>query len=257
MRFQEIVALALSANYVRSNWFDEEPSLRFATKVVNRSELLSTTIDKFGHKYDFNAVDQELIENEDEVGYPEEVVYEPENRSETVSEDESENVDEASNHCISNRTTTDHDELDEVMFAKKTISSAIAEDIVEWLTTAYKSSRGFELGTFDSSILAMTMKTQSSKWEALALGYISDVVSMAHTFIIKLLQLTCPNTRIQSGIMSVLMEGLMAKYQKAFDHTRFLLDIERTGTPTTLNHYFNDSLEKRSVSLHLLVHYRY
>ena len=254
MRFQEIVALALSANYVRSDWFDEEPSLRFATKVVNRSELLSTTLEKFGHLYDFNAVNQDLTQTEDEVGYPEEEMYETENTGETVSVDESENMEEDPNDCIRLRTTTDHDELDEAMFAKKEMSKAIAGNTVEWLTTVYKNSRGFELGTFDSSILAMTMKTQSSKWEALALGYISDIVSMTHTFIKKLLQLTCPNARTQSGIMSVLMEGLMAKYQKAFDHTMFLLYVERMGTPATLNHYFNDNLEKRSVSLHLLVH---
>ena len=83
-------------------------------------------------------------------------------------------------------TTKNHIELDEATIENETISTQIHSNTLEWLATVYKTSRGFELGTFDNSLIAMTMKTQSSKWEGLALGYISDIVSMAHTFIIDL-----------------------------------------------------------------------
>lgn len=89
------------------------------------------------------------------------------------------------------------------------------------------------------------MKTQSSNWEPIALGYIKDVISMAHKFISDLLQLICPDLRVRDGLMSVLMDELSAKYQDALEHVHFLLHIERMGTPATLNHYFNDNLEKR------------
>ena len=103
--------------------------------------------------------------------------------------------------------------------------------------------------TFDSSLLAMTMKAQSSKWEEIALAYISDVVTMAHTFIVDLLRLVCPSLRVHEGLMSILMDDLMAKYKTAFDSAQLLLRLERMGTPITLNHYFNDNLEKRYVAL--------
>ena len=257
MRFQETATHALSASYVRNNWFDQEPSLRFATKVVNRSEVLSTTLEKYGHLYHFKASDDQLDHDgeEEEVSVTESETYENGYAEETAYMDEAEDVEEpestgeAPNGHIDLRFTPDHDELDEILYNKKTMSKVIAGNTMRWLTKVYKDSRGFELGTFDSSLLAMAMKTQSSKWEEIALGYISDIVSMAHTFIKKLLQLSCPTSRIRSGIMFILMDGLMVKYKAAFDHARFLLYTERMGTPATLNHYFNDNLEKRYVIL--------
>lgn len=44
------------------------------------------------------------------------------------------------------------------------------------------------------------------------------------------------------------MDDLVKKYKHAMSTVDFLLRIEREGTPTTLNHYFNDNLEKWSVS---------
>ncbi|KAK4981722.1 hypothetical protein LTR66_009763 [Elasticomyces elasticus] len=70
---------------------------------------------------------------------------------------------------------------------------------------------------------------------------------MAHVFISDLLQLVCPDQRVREELMSVLVEELSTKYHGARDHVRFLLWVERNGTPTTLNHYFSDNLEERSV----------
>ena len=252
------MTLALSANYVRNDWFDQEPSLKFATRVVDRNEILSDTLEKFGHRYDFSATDEDLDDNGEEgslsgSGTEEENEDEKENMDgadcvdETGNYDKMDDVDEVRNNHVELRVTTDHDELDGILFEKKKMKNTISRNTVGWLTAVYKNSRGFELGTFDSSLLAITMKTQSSKWEELAFGYISDIVSMAHSFITDLLRLTCPNPRIRSGLMSVLIEKLMTKYEAAFDHTHFLLYTERMGTPSTLDHYFNDNLEKRSV----------
>lgn len=41
------------------------------------------------------------------------------------------------------------------------------------------------------------------------------------------------------------MERLRERYKKAMDHTRFLLSIERGGRPSTFNHYFGDTLQKK------------
>ena len=41
MEFQKLVVEALSSNYVRADVFDKNPTLRLATAVVNRSDLMS------------------------------------------------------------------------------------------------------------------------------------------------------------------------------------------------------------------------
>jgi len=237
VRFQEITALALNANYVGSDWFDRYPSLRFPTGVITRSELFNKIMEQYGQSYEFKAAESD----KDEVV----TTSEPE----TAFADDLPKDLQGLEEQLTLRTTRDHVELDEVMVEKDSIAKSIGHDTIEWLTEIYKTSRGFELGTFDSSLLAMTMKTQSSKWEEIALAYISDVVSMAHTFILDLLRLVCPDARVRESIISILMDDLLAKYKAAFDSGRFLLRVERMGTPITLNHYFNDNLEKRFVTI--------
>ena len=43
-------------------------------------------------------------------------------------------------------------------------------DIEPWPRTVFETSRGFELGAFDASILATAMKKHSSKWSSISLG---------------------------------------------------------------------------------------
>lgn len=228
-RFQAITALALNANYVGSDWFDQCPSLRFPTAVTNRNELFSSVLERFGHTYEFKAIKQSR-----------DVATAP---TEPVEQDSAEDKEDV----IYTRTTPDHADLEEVTCGDQPMNKTINQNTIEWLTKLYKSSRGFELGTFDSGLIAMTMKTQSSKWEGLALGYISDVITMAHTFITNLLQLICLDARVREGLMSVMMDDLMAKYKAALDNVRFLLHVERMESPTTLNRGFHENLEQRYV----------
>lgn len=39
------------------------------------------------------------------------------------------------------------------------------------------------------------------------------------------------------------MDGLVKRYQKAIEQVDFILTVERSVTPITFNHYFNDNLE--------------
>lgn len=219
MQFQDITILALNANYGGNDWFDQWPSLRFATAVTKRNELFADTMERYGHTYELKA--SKLAQ-----------------KSKLPAADKS-------NDQISIRTIPKHIDLSEVTVEDETISKKICRNTMEWLSRVYGSSRGFELGTFDSSLIAITMKTQSSKWEKLALGYISDLASMAHTFIVDLLRLLCPDSRVRDGLMSVMTERLIEKYKDALDHVRFLLHVERMGRPTTLNRCFHENLEER------------
>ena len=56
MRFQEITSLALKAAYVESDWFDQRPSLKFAIAVTNRNELFASTLEQYGHYYEFKPI---------------------------------------------------------------------------------------------------------------------------------------------------------------------------------------------------------
>ena len=232
MHFQEIVALALNGNYVGNDWFDHYPSLKYANAVMTRNEVFSDNIEQYGQSYEFKAAESDTTD---------EVTMSP--ALPGYSQESAEKLEEPEEQ-ITLRTTQSYSELEDVMFEKDTTSKPSGFDIIKWLTKVYKSSRGFELGTFGSSILAITMKAQSSKWEEIALAYISDVVTLAHTFIVDLLQLVCPNPRVREGLLSILMDDLMARYKTAFASARHLLCLERMGTPITLNHYFNDNLEK-------------
>ncbi len=88
------------------------------------------------------------------------------------------------------------------------------------------------------------MKRQSVKWKSLALEYIANIVMMVHIFVVDLLRMICLVKRVQNDIMSLLMERLIEKYKASISHVDFLLEIELDGTSATLNHYFNDNLDK-------------
>ncbi|KAF4629777.1 hypothetical protein G7Y89_g8365 [Cudoniella acicularis] len=222
-RFQENVALALAARYWGNDAFDQQPSLRLATSVVLRNEVFSKTVEKCGHTYCFKA--QSAADSGVEFG--------PDDAPETDD-----------TPFLYTRVSKPNGDIEDFVREKEALSVPQDGHILEWLTTVYDSSRGFEIGTFDSSLLALTMKEQSQKWDSIALGYISDVIAIAHGFVTDLLRHTCPDKRVQTGLSSLLMDGLVERYKRAFAQVEFVLQVERSGNPMTLNHYFNDNLEK-------------
>lgn len=88
----------------------------------------------------------------------------------------------------------------------------------------------------------MVWKEQSVNWDALALGYINDVVSLVHSFMIKLLPKICKDDRVRRGLTSACLDKLIERYKKGIDHARFLLTVERPGTPLSTNHHFAHNL---------------
>ncbi|THX71492.1 dynamin GTPase [Aureobasidium pullulans] len=217
-RFREIVSLALNGNYSGNSWFDNEPDLMFVTRVVNRNEVFANDIEKCGHTYGFKF-DYSSAEN--------------------VKQD----VMSTGGQGIHLRTIKDHVDLEDLITGDRRIDDKIYGNIIDWLSELYKGSRGFELGTFDKNLLSRTMNAQSVKWEPLAHGYILDVIHMAHGFVATLLRHVCPTARVRDGIMSVLMEPLLETYRRALEQVQFVLRVEKNN-PQTINHYFNDNLEK-------------
>lgn len=228
-RFQRLVSLSVDAKYGSDAIFDNM-QLRLATLVSERNATFSDELARHGQEYHFTASKSPGQTEED---LPPPLLWE--------------SVDSASTEpqaTLKIRKTTNSMEIEELLYAQDSLPVANGKSIALWLRELYKSSRGFELGTFDSSILATTMKVQSTKWTGISLGYISDVVAIVHRFMDQVLDSICPERLVKAELFSVLTDGLFERYTKAIDQVHFLLDVERTGTPMTLNHYFNDNLEK-------------
>lgn len=94
------------------------------------------------------------------------------------------------------RQVRDHPGLGDLVHAPEKLSEPRGGSIHVWLKEVYRGARGFELGTLNSSLLEVTMKRQSRKWKSLALGYIADIVTLTHTFVIDLLRVVCPIERV-------------------------------------------------------------
>lgn len=206
--------------------------LKLATSIVDRNDEFSDDVRKKGHTICFEQTSEESESD-------------TEDASSESDEDNEDNADEdnADEDDADERHTNDLDNLDGIMLEESGLNHR-AQEILPWLRRIYTSSRGFELGTFDAALIPLIWKEQSANWNDIALLYISDVIVTVHRFIRKLLQAICPDDLILQGLNSVLVEELMTRYQKAIDHVKFILQVERAGTPSTLNHYFNNNLEK-------------
>jgi hypothetical protein len=218
-RFQEVAALALDAKYWRDEIFEQYPGLTLATHIVDRSETFSKSVEMRGHTYNFE-VGGTGTKVEQGVPCP------------------------LDHDFFATRVIEAHDDIEDILHEKEEISMPLNQGIHEWLTEVYCASRGFELGTFDPSLLAITMREQSKKWNSLALGYVSDAVTIVHNFFTELLRIVCPDARVRRGLISLLTDHLLERYKKAVDQVVFVLQVERSEKPATQNHYFNDTLEK-------------
>ncbi|OBT86907.1 hypothetical protein VE02_04368 [Pseudogymnoascus sp. 03VT05] len=200
--------------------------------MVNRNETFSTTIQKLGHTYQFEAESTDDMKVRAEFKHNLDVEDVEFTENSTTLED------------IPIRIVEAHDDIDDILLEGEQLSIPENQGTLKWLTKVYCNSRGFELGTFDPSLLAITMREQSKKWNGISLGYISDVVTITHNFVTELLRLTCPDERVRNGLTSILMDGLLERYKSAVGQVEFVLQVERSEKPATQNHYFNDTLEK-------------
>lgn len=101
-----------------------------------------------------------------------------------------------------------------------------------------------QIGVSDLSYNECIPKPLTSRLDVITLGYISDIVAIVHGFTQTLLSAICEDKRVRQGIKDVLLDELIERYRKSIEHTKFILSVERSGTPLTANHYFTDNLEK-------------
>lgn len=276
-RFQAIVSHALDAKYGVDDAFSMHPPLKIATRIISRNEKLAEDFTWYGQTYLFEEFDADpennfepptskhmqpgsmrkkkppkgsewqapaILGHEDfpaavpapsMEGEPSpnnnglDAVYTPPTKIKTGCE---------------TRTIIASDDISDMLHNNERIDAPRPSGIAQWLTDIYQHSRGFELASFDPCLISTTMKAQSRNWDSLALGYISDVVALTHAFITTLLQLICPDSRVRENLHSMLVDHLNERYRKAFDQVHFILQVERSGVPATMNHYFINNLEK-------------
>lgn len=160
-------------------------------------------------------------------------------------DDSSSSEDDSDTSPLGFREREDPEDLVDIFHPVTSVLYPLDSQDMDWLCQVYKSNQGFELGTFNATILATVMTKQSSKWEDISLGSVSDVIVLVHRFIASALVSVCDNANIRNALAGQLSDELTRRYQNAMNSTKFLLKVEKSNVPMTMNHYFNDNLQQR------------
>lgn len=205
--FQQITHLALAANYSLDDIVDTDQDVRLATMVSSRNEIFSDHVFTWGHEFAFTDTSQA-----DKIPVPE-VPEESAGPSMDFTEEYKPTKQHGVDFIPSRRIQAD-EEVEEILHDAVNLPRA-RDGISIWMDTVYRESRGFEIGTFNHTLLSTLMKKQSAKWSNLAQGYISDVITMVHRFIKKVLLAACGGARISINILTRLLDELTSKYRQA------------------------------------------
>lgn len=174
-RFQRLVSLSLDAKYGSDEAFDYQTSLRLATAVTARSTKFNGDMARCRQEFTFTSLDK--------------------SSSAEITESYL-TVDDPTMALVSLdvRDQDSVDDLWDILHAQESVTASNGKEIKTRLREVYETSRGFELGTFDSSILSTTMKKQSCKWVSISLG---DVIVLAHNFITTALASICHDSHVK------------------------------------------------------------
>ncbi|QIW95060.1 hypothetical protein AMS68_000578 [Peltaster fructicola] len=225
MKFQTLMSKAIDGRSALDSTFDALPSLRLATEVAGRMEHFREDITSHGHTYFFHKTNSEPTDDE-------KALY-------NKGTDSTDTVMDG----LTTRYTSNLAEIADILHTSETVSHK-DENILSWLSETYNRCRGFELGTFDPAILAPFMREQSSNWTSLSLGFVSDVIVLVHQCITTALEHVTLDKTLRSRLLDTILERLVDRYKSAVEQVKFILSVERDTILLTLNHYFNDNLQK-------------
>lgn len=225
-KFQEIVSQAMTTSYCMHALFEKDEDFRLATQIRNRMDTFKSDMDEHGVEYQFdtgtlNAKCSSSEDDEDEDG---------DDGNDEISVRKNTNVSE-------NRA------IDDILQEQEFVNKPKDDSIIAWIEEQCRASRGFEIGTFQSSLLCTIMNKQTGKWTIFALGYVSDVIVIMHTFMLKVLHSICPEEQIRDKLVFILVDELSKRYQEAMDQARLIRDVERVNM-MTLDDKFHDTLDQ-------------
>jgi hypothetical protein len=226
IEYQKLTDYAVDAYYARNPVFEEIPALRLPTLIVDRNDAYAEELSNRGHTISF--------------GLPEKKDAAAGSDDDEISEDLTDN-----SHSMSiSDEDVEFSELLDLFPADFVIPSTQTSNVLEWIEREYRKARGRGLESIGPAVLPTLWQQQSRNWEAITLSYFKDVIGYVHKFICKLLFHVCPNDRTRNSLFSLLVDLLLDRYHIVVDHVKFLIKVERFGTPLTLNHYFSDNLQK-------------
>lgn len=220
--FQNLTVHALSANYSSTNAFEDNPALKLATKIVNRDGKFSEDLSHWGHTFNFKRASPGQTD-----------------WSGGTLQDGKTKIPH-----LPSRKVKDIVDIQDILPESPKVAAPLSHDVYSWIADEHRNSRGFEIGTFNYVLLSSLMKKQSLKWTSLANGYIGDVITIVHEYIVKGLSQVCIDRNVYESLLSFLTDRLLDRYQTAIERVGFILSVERSMTPMTQNHYLNDTLEK-------------
>jgi hypothetical protein len=140
MCYQSLTSLALKAQYGGADIFDGSPSLKLATVVVNRNVVFSDDVERYGHTKEFATEGNNTSESD--VG---------ESRLSRLSLEDREEV-------RAEIYVKAHTELEDILDLDTHLGEPPQSGILAWLESEDRRSRGFELGTFDASLLTIVWR---------------------------------------------------------------------------------------------------
>ncbi|KAI5307203.1 hypothetical protein KEM56_002936 [Ascosphaera pollenicola] len=221
-KFQELVRSALASRYA-DPFFNRNKEAKLLTYIANLSEVYSDVFEQAGPLRRFAPHEGAAEDNEEET---------KEDRwNDTHVKEQKKFLDGiARSYC---------EELDEI------IEPLVFEDIdmpmpkiMEWIEGHYLSSRGLELGTIGSDVVASAFTEQSRKWGDITKAYMSQVIMIIHRFFKLAFDHVCPDTELRDALWMRLSDEVLSRYQAAIKEAEFLEELERCKSPFTLNMEF-------------------
>ncbi|KGO63436.1 Dynamin [Penicillium expansum] len=208
-RFQDIVSQAMATSYGTNELFDKEKHSRLATIIRNRMDVFKSNMEKYGFEYQFLS---EIIDELPAIQLMEG------------------GADQEDGSGIPVRKHLDVSEnsgaIDGILHEQEVVTEPTDDSILVWIE-----------------------EQQSGKWTDFALGYVSDVIDIMHTFMLKVLEVICPDEQIRDKLVSVLTDELSKRYREAMEQAQLVLDVERMNI-MTLNDKFHDTLEETQKRSH-------
>ncbi|KAK1992733.1 interferon-induced GTP-binding protein Mx1 [Colletotrichum falcatum] len=211
--FQDAARRARDGHYSGMAMFDKNPELRLVTRIVGINEEFNNVFALRGHTRNFDgpAESEGIIKEQPKLAKP---------------------------IKIDRKLASILREVDYV--CPEPLNDSLLNDIER----VFYQSRGAELGSFGGSVLAQVFKEQSKKWRPLVLQHASRAIIILQNFVSHVLRLRCPDSNTFEELHdNFLFPKLRISYHRAMEHARFLVDVELSGQPYTLNHYFNNNLQ--------------
>lgn len=230
--FQSLATKAIDGYYGRDPCFEQFPALRLATLIMAENEKFSQTMFRHGSRRRFSSTDDSVSDDE--------LLESDDNTPPTDSGNDGDEILEDQHIKYS--------ELRSLRPLAAKVQRSEDESVQEWITRAYRSFKGFEIGTTNPSLLPSLIREQTSSWHYHAGSHAHNVILRIHAFLDRLLHHVCSDSAVCDRIWLRITPALKASYITAMNHVAFLVNVESHGYPMTLNHYFVDNLKKQRLS---------